>query len=176
MRVQYKDLMEKLGVGRELMPYETQPWYFYDADRGITCSAEVRVGPGAADVELEIQFLHDEEEDDEGGEGKSGGGGYGGPEQIMMMRFLPSKDHVWSEKRMFVKGEDYANKIHDWGERGCAFFCSCIGALQMGELPDIDEMIQTDLTDSAGGRGGRRGRVGKKGFKMEQKPPMGMKV
>ena len=174
MRVEYKDLMEKLGVGRELMPYETQPWYVYDADKGITCSAEVRVGPGATDVELEIQFLHDDGNDED--EGDSDGGGYSGPEQVMMMRFLPSRDEIWTEKLMFVKGEDYANKIYNWGERGCEFFCSCIGAVQMGELPDIDELIKTDLTDSKGGRGGRRGRVGKKGFKMEQKPPMGMKV
>ncbi|PCJ97882.1 MAG: hypothetical protein COA45_09350 [Zetaproteobacteria bacterium] len=171
MRVDYKELMEKLGVGHELAPYETRPWFLHDSEQGISCSAEVRIGPGAEDVELEIQFLHDEEDarydDDEN---------YGGPEQIMMMRFLPSKEHIWAEKLMYVRGEDYANKIHDWGERGCEFFCNCIGALQMGEMPDIDEMIEQSLTDrSKGGRGGRKGRVGKKGFKVEQKPMMGMK-
>lgn len=169
MRVDYKELMEKLGVGHELAPYETRPWFLYDSEKGISCSAEVRIGPGADDVELEIQFLHDEEDarydDDEN---------YGGPEQIMMMRFLPSKEQIWAEKIMLVKGKDYANQIHNWGERGCEFFCNCIGALQMGEMPDIDEMIEKDLTDSKGGRGGRRGRVGKKGFKMDQKPATGM--
>lgn len=171
MRVDYKELMEKLGVGHELAPYETRPWFLHDSEQGISCSAEVRIGPGAEDVELEIQFLHDEEDaryDDDRD--------YGGPEQIMLMRFLPSKEQIWAEKIMYVRGEDYANKIHDWGERGCAFFCNCIGALQMGEMPDIDEMIEQDLTDrSRTGRGGRRGKVGKKGFRVEQKPAMGMK-
>nr|PCJ03277.1 MAG: hypothetical protein COB14_00675 [Alphaproteobacteria bacterium] len=171
MRVDYKELMEKLGVEHELAPYETRPWFLYDADQGISCSAEIRIGPGAEDVELEIQFLHDEEDaryDDDIN--------YGGPEQIMMMRFIPSQDKIWAEKLMYIRGEDYANKIHNWGERGCEFFCSCIGALQMGEMPDIDEIIEKELTDRKGGRGGgRRGKVGKKGFKIDQKPAMGMK-
>lgn len=71
MRVEYKDLMEKLAVGYELSPYETQPWLYYDAEKGITCNAEVRAGPGLSDIEAEIQFMYDEgcepriEEEDE---------------------------------------------------------------------------------------------------------------
>ncbi len=175
MRVEYQELMEKLGVGHILSPYETRPWFLHDTEQGITCSAEVRVGPGAADVEAEIQFLYDE--DTESDEDEDGGGMMdSGPEQILLMRFLPSKDEIWSSTLMNVKNEDYKNKIHSWGERGCEFFCSCIGALQMGELPNIDELIEQDLTDKKRGGRGRRGRVGKKGFKVEQKGiSMGMK-
>ncbi len=165
MRIIYKELMEKLGVGYELSPYETRPWLLQDEEKGITCSAEVRVGPGAEDVELEIQFLHEEDSMEEGSYD---------PEQIMMMRFTPTKDGLWSASIMLVKGEDYANKIYNWGERGAEFFCSFIGAIQMGEIPDIDELIETLLTDSRSGGRGRRGRVGKKGLKMQQQPPMGM--
>ena len=165
MRVSYKELMEKVGVGEQLSAYETRPWFLYDAEQKITCSAEVRVGPGAEDVELEIQFLHDEPdgryEDEET---------YADPDQIMFMRFIPNNDTSWSEKFLLIKGETY-HDIFDWGGRGCEFFTACIGALQMGELPDIDELIETILTDSKSGGRGRRGRVGKKGFKMEQKPP-----
>lgn len=166
MRVQYKELMEKVGVGTELSPYETRPWLMYDPDQAITCSAEVRVGPGGEDVELEIQFLYDEMDERYADDAK-----YGEPEQIIMMRFEPNKEQIWSEKIMVVKGEDYSSKLHDWGDRGCEFFYACIGAIQMDELPDIDELIETILTDSSRtGRGGRKGRVGKKGFKMDQKP------
>ncbi len=164
MRVEYKELMEKLGVGHELSAYETRPWFHYDAEEGITCSAEVRVGPGSVDVEAEIQFLHDEED-----VRYSDDASYGGPEQILLMRFIPSKEQIWAETFMTIKEEDYANKIHNWGERGCEFFCACIGALQMGELPDIDALIESELTDKTRGGRGRRGRVGKKGFKVEQK-------
>ncbi len=172
MRIEYAELMEKLATGHILSPYETRPWFVYEEERGISCSAEVRVGPGMADVEAEIQFLYDEEDaryDDESG--------FGGPEQIMLIRFRPSKDNIWSASLMVVKGEDYENKIHDWDERGCEFFSACIGAIQMGEIPDIDELIDDILTEY-GGRGGRgrKGKVGKKGFKVEQKPmTFGMK-
>ncbi len=169
MRIKYKELMEKLGVGHELSPYETRPWFLHDEEQGITCSAEVRVGPGAEDVELEIQFLHDEENTNDDSDT------YHEPEQIMMMRFVPTKDMLWSESIMLLKGNSYANQIYNWGERGAEFFCICIGALQMGEIPDIDELIQDHLTDSKSGGRGRRGRVGKKGLKMQQQPPMGMK-
>ena len=166
MRVEYTDLMEKLGTGHVLSPYETRPWFHYESDSGITCSAEVRIGPGTADVEAEIQFLYDETDaryDDDAD--------FGMPEQVLFMRFLPSRDDIWSPKFLYVKGESYTNTIHNWGERGSELFLMFISALQMGELPDIDELIEEHLTDkSRGGRGGKRGRVGKKGFKVEQKP------
>lgn len=170
MRVEYKELMEHLAVGHELSAYETRPWFLHDPDMGMTCSAEVRVGPGADDVEAEIQFLYDE--DDARYEDESN---YGGPEQILLMRFLPNQEAIWTPAMMFIRGEDYRNKIHSWGERGSAFFTDCIGALQMNELPDIDELIEEHLVDKKRGGRGRRGRVGKKGFKVQQKP-MGMKT
>ena len=170
MRVEYKELMEHLAVGHELSAYETRPWFLHDPDMGMTCSAEVRVGPGSDDVEAEIQFLYDE--DDARYEDESN---YGGPEQILLMRFLPNQDAIWTPAMMFIRGEDYRNKIHSWGERGSAFFTDCIGALQMNELPDIDELIEEHLVDKKRGGRGRRGRVGKKGFKVQQKP-MSMKA
>ncbi len=177
MRIEYQELMDRLGVGQELSPYETRPWFYYDEEEGISCSAEVRVGPGLDDVEAEIQFLYDEpDDDDEDDDGDDDGSSFMAPEQVMLMRFMPmGDDQLWMETRMIVQGEDYNNKIHDWGARGCEFFCLCIGALQMGELPDIEDLIDTELTDDDFfGRGGRRGRVGKKGLKVAQKPP-GMK-
>ncbi len=168
MRIIYKELMEKLGAGYELSPYETRPWFLHDEEKGIACSAEVRVGPGAEDVEVEIQFLHDEESTSNDPDDNIG------PEQIMLMRFIPTKDSLWSASLMLVKGKNYNNQIYNWGERGTEFFCSCIGALQMGEIPDIDTLIEELLTDSKSGGRGRRGRVGKKGLKMQQQPPMGM--
>lgn len=98
------------------------------------------------------------------------------PQQIMLMRFLPNNDGIWAGTHMLLKGEDYQNKIHSWDDRGAAFFCDFVASMQMGELPDIDELIEEHLVDKKRGGRGRRGRVGKKGFKVEQKPvSMGMK-
>jgi hypothetical protein len=43
MRVDLKTLLDKLGVGYVMSPYETCPWSAYDGEKGITCSAEVRI-------------------------------------------------------------------------------------------------------------------------------------
>lgn len=171
MRVPYNQLMEKLGTGHVLSPYETRPWFVYDDSQSLSCSAEVRVGPSAIDVEAEIQFLHDEPDARYASERD-----YGGPERIFLMRFTPNREGQWSPEFLLVKGEQLSQSLSNWEERGCEFFIHFIGALQMDEIPDVDEMIENLLTDdSRGGRGGRRGRVGKKGFKVEQKP-MSMKM
>lgn len=90
MRVELKELMEKLGVDYILSAYETRPWFLYDAEKGITCSAEVRMGPGEEDVQAEIQFLHDEKEGEEDkGSGSSGGlSSHGRLQQILHMRVI----------------------------------------------------------------------------------------
>ena len=49
MRFDLKKLMEKLGVNRALSPYETQPWYHYDAAKGITCNV---IAPGYIATEM----------------------------------------------------------------------------------------------------------------------------
>ena len=216
MRIEYTELMEKLGVGHCLSAYETRPWFLHDSDKGVMCSAEVRVGPGSSDVEAEIQFLHDEdseaipepeektkkkplplikygpggqdeiiesenkddtEEDNQEERPKRGPIlGPNGPEQILIMRFVPNNDAEWQGLFLFVRGESYHDKISNWDERGAAFFCDFISALQMNELPDVDELIEEHLVDKKRRRRGRRGRVGKKGFKVEQKGmTMGMK-
>jgi hypothetical protein len=168
MRVPLNKLMEKLGVDRVLEPYETQPWFLYDEAKGITCSAEVRMGPGAADAEAEIQFLKDEANEEEG---ESGGTVR---EQIMRMRALPVTDKEWSPKELFVKGESYVNKLHDWEEKGCNFFRACIESIQMGVLPEIDDLIERELPDDDGMGGGRRGRIGRKSPKIKPGQLMGM--
>lgn len=212
--------MEKLNVGRNLSPYETQPWFFYHEESGITCSAEVRVGSDGTDLEAEIQFVYDEdgpaleeklrlekelaeeakkrarersstkyytdEDDDEGeGKGKNGSSSSKGPqsslfkigdnylEQIMIMRMREVAEKKWGAQALFVKKEDYENKIPDWEEKGCDFFSACVNSIQIGELPDIDLLIKKELKD--GNLGDQRGKIGRKSPKIKPENVMGMK-
>ena len=178
MRATLKALLEKLGVDRELSPYETQPWFYYDENKGISCSAEVRMGPGNADLEAEIQFLYDERDEDSGSAGETGGNAIvrpaSGHEQVMRMRALPVSSAEWSPKAFVVRGEDYTTKLGGWEEKSCEFFRSCIAALQMSELPDIEDIIEKELADESAG-GGRRGRVGRKSPKVKPGALLGMK-
>ena len=172
MRFELKALMEKLGVNRVLAPYETQPWFHYDAGKGITCSAEVRMGPGNEDIEAEIQFLKDETGESDTGEEDGAGGG---TEQIMRMKILPAGDNLWKVTELRVRGEDYVNEISDWEGKGCNFFRACIQAVQMSDLPDIDELIKNELGDDDDWGGGRRGKVGRKSPKIKPAQLLGMK-
>lgn len=166
MRVDYKELMERLGVGHILSAYETRPWFMYDEESKTSCSAEVRIGPGTQDVEAEIQFLHEDPELSDKDP----------VEQILLMRILPMRDNLWTPKLLLIRGVDYVNKVHDWESRGCNFFKSCIAAIQMNELPDIEEILETELDDEDSESGRRRkGRIGKKSPSVNTKALMGMK-
>lgn len=177
MRLELAKLLENLGVSHTLSPYETHPWLVYDENKGITCSAEVRMGPAGEDLEAEIQFLHDErDEDDENGD--SGDGSMiapGGREQILWMRAQPIVDNQWTVKLLRIKGKDYVNEFHEWEEKGCEFFLACVEALQMNELPDIDMLVEDKMKDdSLWGRGGR-GKIGRKSPKIKPASLLGMK-
>lgn len=181
MRVELKEVMEKLGVDYVLSAYETRPWFLYDAERGITCSAEVRMGPGEEDVQAEIQFLHDEKEETEGSS-ESGGGSSAGSfdshgrlQQIMHMRIIPAREGKWVPVFLTINGESYVNEVYNWEEKGCNFFRSCIEAIQMNELPDIEKLIDTEMYDSGRAGGGRKGRVGRKSPKIKPGQLLGMK-
>lgn len=180
MRLELGKLLQNLGVSYTLSPYETQPWLVYDEEKGITCSAEVRMGPTGEDLEAEIQFLHDEKEESEDEEtGEEGEGGSNissdGREQIMWMRAQPLVDDKWTVKLLRIKGKDYANEFHEWEEKGCEFFLSCVEALQMGELPDIDMLIEDKMKDDSAWGGGRRGKIGRKSPKIKPASLLGMK-
>jgi hypothetical protein len=176
MRVDVKKLLETLGVGHVLSPYETQPWLYYDPGKGITCSAEVRMGPSNDEIEAEIQFMRDETDSTDGNAGETGGALMLGPgtEQIMRMRATPA-DGFWTPREVWVKGESYVNKIYNWEEKGCNFFRACIDAVQMNELPNIEELIEKELSDDDEFGGGRRGRIGRKSPKIKPAQLLGMK-
>ena len=95
----------------------------------------------------------------------------GKPYQVLFMRILPMTEKEWTTKKLFVKGNDYENNFHGWEEKGCEFFRACIEAMQMSEIPDIEELIDSD--GSWGG--GRRGRVGRKSPKIKPAALLGMK-
>ncbi|MCK6417870.1 MAG: hypothetical protein L6Q57_02885 [Alphaproteobacteria bacterium] len=165
MRLQLLKMLEKLGVDRMLAPYETQPWYHYDAEKAMTCSAEVRMGPGAQDLEAEVQLLADETPDQTAAR----------PEQIMRLRVIPALDKTWSPVELWVKGEDFVNKFHGWEEKACNFFRACIQSLQMGEIPDMDALIEKELDDDDGFGGKGRGKIGRKAPKIKPAQLLGVK-
>lgn len=196
MHMPLEKIMDRLGVGRILYAYETNPWFLYDEDKGVTCSAEVRMGPDSQDVEAEIQFIKDEpSEDEEGEEADTSEAGSdeddgeedeegdstleeltpGRPLQILIMRIVPSSQDMWETEKMYVKGENYENKLAGWDEKGGNFFRACVESIQMGELPNIDDLIERNLTEGGFWGKGKRGKVGRKSPTIKPAQLLGMK-
>jgi len=134
------------------------------------------------------EYLRDDDEDDdddefdedEEDEGEASGEGSSvihpdGREQILWMRCQPVVDEKWTAKLLRIKGKDYVNEFHGWEEKGCEFFLSCVEALQMGELPDIDILLEDKMRDDSMWGGGRRGKIGRKSPKIKPASLLGVK-
>jgi len=75
-----------------------------------------------------------------------------------------------------VNDKSYVNAFHDWETKGCDLFRSTIESLQMGIIPDFDDLIDSNMRDdSLYGGGGRRGRIGRKSPNVKPGQLLGMK-
>lgn len=156
MRVTLKELMDRLAVGYELGPYETYPWSFYDADKGATCSAEVRMGPDGDEAEAEIQLMHDTPPP-----------GKAPVEHICYIRAVRSSvgDNMWEINTLRLNGEPLKEEIYDWQGKSCKFFAAVVQALLSEQVPDMDELIEEifhnyeRFHDQYGGGGGKSPKI-----------------
>lgn len=144
--------MEKLGVGRDLNPYETQPWVHYDEDEGIHCSAEVRVEGDGVTAEAELQFMYDDPP-----QGKPA------VEQICKIQANVTTDNLFEVKKLLIYREDKAGDIYNWEEKCCNFFRACVREIKAGRLPDIEMLLEREMRDS--------GRMGDKWGEGSSKSP-----
>jgi len=150
MRLPLNELLEKLGVGYVLSAYETFPWSAYDAATGRTCSAEIRMNPDGDELEAELQIMYDEPP-----EGKSS------VEQVMWAKFKPHLQTQWDTSDLWVRRENWSGKVYNWEEKCCNFFRCCVTELEQGLIPDIDAILERELSEKekfAGSRGGGGGK------------------
>lgn len=154
MQVNIDELMNKLGVGFVLGPYQTMPWSYTDVEAGVTCSAEVRMGPDGEEIEAEAQMMYDDPPE-----------GVRPMEQICYIRAAPSKDGQWSVGLLRIRGEPYGQDIYNWEEKCCDFFAGLVRSLQLDEIPDIDELLDDAFhggerfADQYGGGGGKSPKI-----------------
>lgn len=163
MKVSYKDLMDKLGVGYELGPYETYPWSAYDEDKGMSCSAEVRVGPEGEEIEAEIQLMYDIPP-----------AGKPPMEQICTITFKPSPAPDWDTHSLYIRGEKPDDDIYNWQEKACNFFRAIAMELQDDIIPDIDDILERELHNRER-KGNQQGGGGGKSPKIEAGELLNMK-
>jgi hypothetical protein len=139
MKVNYQELMSKLGVGRPLNPYETQPWLHYDEETNLTCEGEVRCNSDQSEIEAEIQFMHGTPIADK-------------PpvEQICLLHVQKQArlNGDYTVVQMWIRGETWVNRFHDWEGKSCNFFRACIREIKAGRVPDIDDILSKEMKES----------------------------
>lgn len=155
MKVSLQDLMDKLGVGYILGPYESCPWGHYDPDSGVNCNAEARMGMDSDEIEAEIQLMYDTPP-----EGKAP------VEQVFYIKAVPvSGSENWTVKTLLLQGKPLEEDIYNWEEKSCRFFKAVIEELQGGAIPDIEDLIDMifhtneRFYDQYGGGGGKSPKV-----------------
>ncbi len=138
--------MDRLGVGYELSAYETCPWSSYDDEQDLTCSAEVRMNNDADEIEAEMQFVRGDPQGDEKP-----------VEQLFWLLAKPSTQNKWDVKTINIKCAPIDDTIHSAEEKGCDFFTACVQELKMGNIPDIEAILESTLKNNeryGGGAGG----------------------
>lgn len=123
--------MDKLGVAQELGLYETCPFTVYDAAKGITCSAEVRMSSDPNEVDAEIQLMHDIPPD-----------GTPPMQQVIWFNMKPSLGNDWETRNARLQGKPIDRGIYNWEEKCCNFYSDVTRFLRMDQIPDIEELIQ----------------------------------
>ena len=152
MRDSLKELMDRLGVTYELSPYETFPVSVMEGN--VTCSAEVRMNPDGNEVEAEIQMLREEPEP-----------GKKPVEQILWMKATPHVQTKWSVKDLRIKNENWVGKVYNWEEKCCNFLRAVIGELTLGNMPDIEALLEREMKekerfgDQRGGGAGKSPKI-----------------
>ena len=164
MKATFRELMDKLGVPHEMSPYETYPFNVYDGVKGVTCSAEARMGMDANEVEGEIQLMYDNPPD-----------GTPPMQQIIWFSVKPMiGGGSWSTKDGRLKGQPIDLTIYDWEEKCCALFGSVTRFLKQDEIPDIDELID-EVFNARERFNGQYGGGGGKSPKIKPGQLLGMK-
>ncbi len=155
--------MDKLGVGYVMSAYETCPWSAYDAAKGITASAEVRMNNEGNEVEAELQFMYDAPEP-----------GKPPMEQVIWIFAKPISQGKWSPTHLRIKGADEPPEVYEWETKGCNLFRAAVQDIKMGNVPDIDELIEREMGGDERFRDGRRG-GGSKAPKIKPQALLGLK-
>jgi hypothetical protein len=140
MKVNYSELMKKLGVGRDLNVYETQPWLTYDEVTNMTCEAEVRCNHDKTLIEAEMQFMPD-----------TPIAGKPPVEQICIIRCEKYKREAneYALTSCVIRDKEWAGEFYDWETQACAFFRACVTEIRKDNIPDIDKILEREMKDKS---------------------------
>ncbi len=170
MKGSFKDILEKLAVGRELAPYESVYWQASNEETGELCSAEVRCNAYADAIEAELQLMT----------GDRGDGTYENIKQWLWCESKPRNGAQWEIFGARVQGKDFTNAKYEWDEKFCKFFRAAVRVLKQDKVPDLEDLEKTELHDGEmfgdrqGDGSGRNVKINTNSLVYDNKKGMGM--
>lgn len=140
MKAKYSEIMKKLGVGRDLNVYETQPWLTYDVEQNLTCEAEVRCNGDKTEIEAECQFMPDTPVADQLP-----------VEQICLIKVDQYKrgGGEFTVTSCVIRGEEWKGKFYDWETKSCNFFRALVTEIRNDKIPDVDAILKREMKDTS---------------------------
>jgi hypothetical protein len=68
-------------------------------------------------------------------------------DQVLWLKASPQIQNKWSITELRIKGENWVSKVFNWDEKSCNFFRACITELSLGNIPDIEALIERELKE-----------------------------
>ena len=155
MRVTLEQFLNKVGVEATLRPYETIPFDYFNADKGLDIIAEVSLSGDGSTINAEIQQI------------EHGAGDKMNFRQILQMQLEREPTGVYMAVSMRYNGQQLAGKKRNWFEGGCRFTKQAIALIKKGTVPDFESIFKATIEEAegnatAGGAGGGRAFKGDK--------------
>ncbi len=155
MRVTLEQFLNKLGVEAVLRPYETIPFDYFNADKGMDIMAEVSLSGDGNMLNTEIQQI------------EHVAGGKMNFRQVMQMQLEREPTGVFMATSLRYNGAQLAGKKRNWFEGGCRFAKQAIALIKKGTVPDFESIFKATIDEvegnaTAGGSGGGRAFKGDK--------------
>lgn len=134
MRLGLNELLDRLGVTYLLKAYETCPWSSYDSFKGLTCNAEVRMGPEGDEIVAELQLIYETPLP-----------GRPSLEQLLWIRLTPHAQGAWATSHLRIRRENWENKVYKWEEKCLDLFRACVADVDLGNIPDFDALVEREM-------------------------------
>lgn len=162
MRGPLDQILQKFGIDYVLRPYETMPFDYFNAEKGIDIMAEVSLAGDKRALTVAIQKITHTP------------GGDLQVKQVYTFQANLEPGDVYMAKQLRILDKDMTEKFN-WFENGCRFFKQCTALIKKNTAPDFDAIFKATFGDAAGGDSQGEafsGGTGSRNFKNDKPAPL----